>query len=571
LNPSGLARHGGRDFNDGTGSESRGPESSEPEKNEEVRPLVTLAIETSCDDTCVAILEKRGPRAMLLLNDKFTSDNRKFGGVEPITAVESHTANLARIVQIATLALPRDRRRQQRPADIESVPPGRPDFVSVTRGPGMTASLSVGLNMAKGLAVAWGVPLVGVHHMQAHALTPRLVRALKPPSFNEERGEFDPRPSPSFPFLSLLVSGGHTQLLLSRSVTSHAILAEAHNAAVGDMLDKCARAILPPEVLASAEDVMYGAQLESFAFSVKRNDKRNDKRTSKSLSPEFVDPYEHKYGYVYNPPAKRADEIKPYISANGWFLTPPLSERRDMAYDFSGLGGQVQAIMQKNPDMDVPQRQELAREAMRLVFEHLASRAIFALDDLRANEKKKGREQQQQQQQQQPQQQDPTVATTTTTPGVTTLVVSGGVASNRFLRYILKRMLSARGYPDLEILFPPPHLCTDNAAMIAWAGMEMYEAGWHTDLSALPVRKWSMDDGGGDDDAGVDSKEQGGGGEGGERKGGILGMKGWLRLPEPEPEPETTEETVAMERGPGPGILGGVPKRWSRVWIDGER
>jgi tRNA A37 threonylcarbamoyltransferase TsaD len=472
---------------------------------------VTLAIETSCDDTCVAVLEKRGSRAKLLLNTKHTSDNRKFGGVEPITAVESHTANLARLVQVATRALPQARRK--------------PDFVSVTRGPGMTASLSVGLSMAKGLAVAWDVPLVGVHHMQAHALTPRLVRALEPPPSEQEGRGFDPQPSPSFPFLSLLVSGGHTQLLLSRSVTSHAILAEAHNAAIGDMLDKCARAILPPEVLGSAGDVMYGAHLENFAFPVKLG--------SESVLPESADPYERQYGYVYNPPAKRADEIKPYTSpAHGWFLTPPLSERRDMAYDFSGLGGQVQAIMQKNPDMDVPQRQELAREAMRLAFEHLASRAIFALDTLRANEKKHGappsateteRDTSQAIQQQKQQK----------TPGVSTLVVSGGVASNRFLRHILRRMLSARGHPRLAILCPPPHLCTDNAAMIAWAGAEMYERGWHTDLSALPVRKWSMDDGG--EEAGgaarLDGKQEAGEAGKGGGKGGILGMEGWLRLP----------------------------------------
>ncbi|KAK4128209.1 hypothetical protein N657DRAFT_563923 [Parathielavia appendiculata] len=473
-----------RKYATGTGNMER-----RSNENTETGGLLTVAIETSCDDTCVAVLEKRGNRARLLVNTKVTSDNRKFGGVEPTTAVISHTAHLARLVEQAL--------RHLSPTcslGVQSNQRRKPDFVSVTRGPGMTASLSVGLCMAKGLAVAWQVPLVAVHHMQAHALTPRLVNALEGPT-NQEH------PFPSFPFLSLLVSGGHTQLLLSRSVTSHAILAESHNVAIGDMLDKCARTILPADVLASAGDVMYGALLEKFAF------------------PPPPQP-EHDDGYGYEAPAKRADEIRPYTSpTHGWFLSPPFSERRDMAYDFSGLGGQVQALVLKNPDMDVAQRQELAREAMRLAFEHLASRVIFALDAIRARASAAAKDEKQK---------DGGANTTTAIPIAIpkTLVISGGVASNRFLQHILRHMLRARGYPHLEIVCPPPQLCTDNAAMIAWAGMEMYEGGWHSDLSVLPVRRWSMDGGSGDVVDGEQRKKQRGKGT-----GGILGLPGWLRLP----------------------------------------
>ncbi|KAK4242354.1 glycoprotease family-domain-containing protein [Achaetomium macrosporum] len=420
------------------------------------KSLLTLAIETSCDDTCVAILEKSGSAARLHLNSKITSDNRKFGGIQPITAVESHVSHVAPLVESA----------------LQFLPP--PDFISVTRGPGITSSLAIGLTMAKGMAVAWGVPLLAVHHMQAHALTPRLVAALKQPSALSSGGPKKGQ-QPAFPFLSLLVSGGHTQLLLSRSLDSHTILAESPNAAIGDMLDKCARLILPREVLESAGDVMYGALLETFAFPP------SSSKVAQGPNSAVLD-------YDYTPPLKRADEIKRYTSPDhGWTLTPPLVESRRMAYDFSGLGGQVQAIMHKNPDMDEPQRRELARGTMRLAFEHLASRVIFALND-----PQRGGE-----------------AGTAKTPRIKTLVVSGGVASNRFLMHVLRAMLRVRGFGNVEIVRPPAEMCTDNAAMIAWAAMEMWGAGWRSELDVLPLRKWSMDP---------------------EKEGGILGVPGFARI-----------------------------------------
>ncbi len=453
--------------------------------------LLTLAIETSCDDTCVAVIEKYGGCARILLNTKITSDNRKFGGVEPITTIESHTTEMAQLVESALRFLPEADPGADRTGGLSFREPHpvtrrRPDIICVTRGPGMMANLGIGLTMAKGLSVAWQVPLVAVHHMQAHALTPRLVSAINQPwpSETSEEGTTKestllpkaaaPAPNaldiplqPAFPFLSLLVSGGHTQLLLSRSITSHSILAETPNAALGDMLDKCARAILPPSLLSQAQDIMYGAQLEAFAFPGTQDE-------------TTTTPYD--YGYWYTPPARRADEIRPYVSPTfAWSLTPPLSERRDMTFDFSGLSGQVRALTQKNPDMGYPERRELARQAMRLAFEHLASRVLFALDQ------------------------------TSTTP--TTLVVAGGVASNRFLRHVLRAVLDARGHKGLAVSCPPAALCTDNAAMIGWAGAEMYEAGWQSSLRVRPIRKWSMDGGEGED------------GRGG---GGIMGVDGWL-------------------------------------------
>ena len=124
----------------------------------------------------------------------------------------------------------------------------------------MRASLITGIDTAKGLAVAWQVPLLGVNHMQAHALTPRLVSAIEAKSAGIEAA------APAFPYLTLLVSGGHTMLVHSRDLCNHQIYADTVDIAIGDMLDKCARDILPEHVLDSAGGVSYGPVLEKFAF-----------------------------------------------------------------------------------------------------------------------------------------------------------------------------------------------------------------------------------------------------------------------------------------------------------------
>ncbi|KAI1416818.1 glycoprotease family-domain-containing protein [Hypoxylon sp. FL1857] len=446
------------------------------------RRLLTLAIESSCDDTCVAILEKdagTGGAARLLFNKKLTSDNREFRGVNPIVAVSSHTQHLAAMVRESMRYLPevsetraaelRDgsqsdiSSREDNVILVEGQARQKPDFVTVTRGPGMLSNLFTGLDTAKGLAVAWGVPLLGVNHMQAHALTPRLVSALEAGKRNEAQQETQGRGrehAPTFPFLSLLVSGGHSLLVLSRSLTDHAILAATQDIAIGDMLDKCARAIVPPSEIAAAENVMYGPLLERFAFPGGAAD------------------------YDYTAPPKRADEIEIYDSGLGWTLTPPLFRATEMAYKFSGLNGHVQQVLLERPHMDVAERQLLAQNTMRLAFEHLASRLLLALSKSTDGEEAE------------------------LLRSIRTVVVAGGVASNRYLMHILRAILDVRGYSHIELVCPPLPLCTDNAAMIAWTGMEMYEAGWQSELDILAIRKWPL---------------------GPNVDGGILGAPGWKK------------------------------------------
>lgn len=467
---------------------------------------LTLAIETSCDDTAVAILSRtRAGGASLLFNDRISSDNREFKGVHPVVTVQGHNGSLAPLVQRALEALPDvdvvgDREyNTTKTISITTTDGDRkvkrvPDFVSVTRGPGIMANLAVGLNMAKGLAVAWGVPLLGVHHMQAHALTPRLVRALgmKMMGGNEgERQEQESRQnggqdragesiaqsaSPQFPFLSLLVSGGHTQLVHSASLTDHRIVATTGDIAIGNLLDQTARVILPPDVLQASPDVMYGRQLEAFAFP--NTSTSTSTIPSPSNNQDDVIPRQH--ADFFRPATRRQDEITDVPSGYEWTVPLPFRNSRRLAYSFSSIHTHVHRIAAANPSMDTEERRCLARHTMRAAFQHLASRLCLALEDR------------------------PELR-----PAAKTLVVAGGVASNRFLMHVLRETLRARGYPDVSIMAPPVALCTDNAAMIAWTAMEMYEAGYVSDLSVLPIGKWPMDP---------------------EVGPGIMGVDGWLRL-----------------------------------------
>lgn len=419
------------------------------------RPLTTLAIETSCDDTAVAILT-RDPgdgSSRLIFNERISSDHRQFRGIEPLVAVQGHTSALAPLLRRAAERMPS--------RDGGGRAGGYPDFISVTRGPGIMPNLSVGLSTAKGLAVAWNVPLVGVHHMQAHALTPRLVRSLGMGMPVDEGEGAGTTSGPDFPFMTLLVSGGHTQLVHSRSLTDHRIIATTADVAIGNLLDHAARDILPPDVLESAEDVMYGRVLEAFAF------------------PDGGTPEE--YAAAFQPSATRADELVDHPTGYDWVLPLPLRRTRRLEYSFTAIGTTVQRIAKASPSMSVPERRALARHTMAAAFRHLASRICLALEDEQVKWELRD---------------------------TSTLVIAGGVACNHFLLHALRATLEARGHGHIRFVVPPPELCTDNAAMIAWTGMEMFEAGHHTDLSVLAINKWPMDP---------------------DKGPGILGAPGWLK------------------------------------------
>jgi N6-L-threonylcarbamoyladenine synthase len=452
------------------------------------RGLSTLAIETSCDDTCVAILTKdqqdgkirsphsTKPLARLCFNEKITADNSAHKGIHPIEALVSHRANLSKLIARSLRFLPEPDPNQKIPSSKILIGENgavklKPDFISVTRGPGMRSNLSCGLDTAKGLAVAWGIPLVAVHHMQAHALTPRLAMAmekLQSPDLDHpdevEKGHYRDtldnikvKVEPMFPFLTLLISGGHTLLVHSKGLTEHTVLATTADIAIGDALDKIGRLVLSKETLNNIKDTAFARHLSKYAFP------------------------RHKDFAQYPVPAKRMNEIQKPPNRYGWWIQPPFAETKEMAFSFSGISSRVESLWKKRSescDISEDERMLFAQTALGTAFEHLASRTVLALQKMKENGTK-----------------------------ISTLVVSGGVAANDFLQVFLRQFLDARDFREIKLVFPPPHLCTDNAAMIAWTGLEMFEAGFRSDLGCDPLSKWSMDSEGDD--------------------GGIAGIHGW--------------------------------------------
>lgn len=416
---------------------------------------------TDSDDTSVAIVEKtkkaNGNAAKIHFLENVTADTRAHRGIHPIIALESHQDHLAALVQKALNYLP-----EAQPGNSFKLAGGSdrrlPDFISATRGPGMRSNLSVGLETGKALSVAWQIPMVGVHHMQAHLLTPRLVSCL-----NNESDPDPPAMAPELPFLSILVSGGHTMLVQSTRLTDHKVLATSEDIAMGEALDKSARDIVPADLLQYAKSTMYGKTLEKFVFP--------------NGEADFAD---------YKPPATRGNELAKHENKWGWYITTPFANTRMLQFSYSSISSMVGKIVSRRSadgGMSHDERVDLGREVMRVAFEHLASRTVIALEILRPHNTGKDK--------------------------IETLVVSGGVAANQFLMRVLRSFLDVRGFEDIKIVAPPPYLCTDNAAMIGWAGIEMYEAGWRSSLSCRPVRKWSLD-----------PKAQ---------DGGILGPGGWFR------------------------------------------
>lgn len=331
-------------------------------------------------------------------------------------------------------------------------------------------------------AVAWSIPIVGVHHMQAHALTPMMEAALargsagsppitipSPPDNDDDHHD----PPLRFPFLTLLISGKHTMLVHTKSNTAHRILASADTIALGDMLDKCARDILPPAMLPAPDDavVVYPRLLEQFVAD---------------------DPQVRAYKPADAAAAQDAKIPPVYVSAaHGWTLPPPIRTAFNaLQFEFTGFGGHIRKIMQQRQQttettetetttttMDTAERKELAVQTMKLAFEHVLRKVLLALRT------------------------DPDLVAEPPTH----LVLSGGVASNAFLRRVAETTLRARGFGGVRVCAPAVRYCTDNAPMVAFAGAQMYlpqeqdadggeEAGWTTDLRFAPKIKWSMEE-----------------------------------------------------------------------------
>ncbi len=275
-----------------------------------------------------------------------------------------------------------------RKADIS---PSALDAVAATTGPGLIGGVIVGATMAKALAYAWGKPFVAVNHLEAHALSARLSDDV------------------AFPFLLLLVSGGHCQLLAVEGVGQYRLYGQTIDDALGEAFDKTAR--------------LLGL------------------------------------GYPGGPAVERlARQGDP-----GRFALPrPLLGRAGCDFSFAGLKTAVRQTIQAMPAgaADDQRAADLCASFQRACGDVLIDRSRAAIVRFAADYGSCER-----------------------------MVVAGGVAANRYLRGRMEEMLAAEG---MALFLPPPSLCTDNGAMVAWAGLERYRLGQSDPLDTAPRPRWPL-------------------------------------------------------------------------------
>lgn len=393
----------------------------------ERRSYRVLALESSCDDSCIALLDKSqpGPPAILDFTKK-TLDSADLGGIMPTAAHDFHHYTMASLV---SEFCQKHQLTSQNP----------PDLICVTRGPGMTGSLSSSIQIAKGLSIAWNIPIIGVHHMLGHLLIAQLPKSQQP--------EISP---PKYPFLSLLCSGGHTMLVLLKSISDHEIIINVNDIAAGDSLDKCAREL-------GLFGNMLGKELEVYVDAIPQH-----------LKQEF-------------------DTVNTKTRHNSYNLKLPMPFRgpRDLRYpetiqfSFASFLSSIQSYRKQHCQdlpFDTKTNQLLAYKLQETIFDHIIDRMNIALVKHGLNS---------------------TIYASADGKfnGVRDVICSGGVAANKRLREMLATKLNFKSCLQTNPVFhfPDLALCTDNAVMIGVAGIEIFEKlRIKSDLSILPIRRWPM-------------------------------------------------------------------------------
>ncbi|PVF99378.1 peptidase M22, glycoprotease [Serendipita vermifera] len=372
-------------------------------------------MESSADDTGVAIID--GARKKILSNVvmKQHAHHEEFQGIHPQVAIQWHQHNLPFALQRALA---------EAKMDVREV-----DGIAFTRGPGMGGCLSVSVNAGKALAAALNKPIVGVHHMQAHALTPELT---------------NPDGFPGFPFLTLLISGGHTMIVLAYSNRKFKILATSADVAIGNAFDKVARMLhISPDAGKG-----YGAALEAFC-----RESASQRTTNTPLAESVKGEDKRREG------GGRGAPFSPLV-----YSLPNLHQPE--MFSFTGLTAAVQKVVEaQGARLDDSLRVAVAHAFQDAAFSQLESKLKSALRFCQANQ-----------------------------IPIKSLVVSGGVASNLTLRERLRIFLDSFYGDETSLLFPPPELCTDNAAMIAWASVHRFLEGDYDDYGIQPLPKWSLED-----------------------------------------------------------------------------
>ncbi|MBA1242940.1 tRNA (adenosine(37)-N6)-threonylcarbamoyltransferase complex transferase subunit TsaD [Pseudomonas japonica] len=336
--------------------------------------MLVLGLETSCDETGVALYDSEQG----LLGDALFSQidlHRVYGGVVPELASRDHVKRMLPLI-----------REVLGQADRTT---GDIDAIAYTAGPGLVGALLVGASCAQAMAFAWGIPALGVHHMEGHLLAPML--------------EDQP---PAFPFVALLVSGGHTQLVRVDGIGRYELLGESLDDAAGEAFDKTAKLMGLP--------------------------------------------------YPGGPEIARLAEF----GTAGRFTFPrPMTDRPGLDFSFSGLKTFTLNTWQQCKaagDDGEQTRNDIALAFQQAVVETLVIKCKRALKQT----------------------------------GLKTLVIAGGVSANKALRASLESMTGQLGG---GVFYARPRFCTDNGAMIAYAGCQRLLAGQHEGLGIQVHARWPME------------------------------------------------------------------------------
>ena len=338
-----------------------------------------LGIETSCDETAAAVVSDEPPFIRSNVVFSQTAEHRPFGGIVPEVAARAHLDHLDGVIE--------------RALSDAGVGFGDLDAVAVTGGPGLIGGVIVGVMEAKAIALARKLPFIAVNHLEGHALSPRLVADLR------------------FPYLLLLVSGGHCQLLIVEGVGRYRRLGTTIDDAAGEAFDK-------------------GAKLLGL-------------------------------GYPGGPAIERAAAAGDAVR---YPLPRPMAGRAGCDFSFSGLKTALRlAVTRRAGDgaLAVQDAADLAASLQTAIVDSLVDRTAHAIAEFRDRHH-----------------------------DGTSLVVAGGVAANAALR---ARLMDLAALSGLDFIAPPLALCTDNGAMIAWAGLERLKLGLTDGFDFAPRPRWPLD------------------------------------------------------------------------------
>ena len=340
--------------------------------------LTLLGIETSCDETAAAVVRGEPGLPSTILSNVVLSqidEHAPFGGVVPEIAARAHIEHLDGIVAKAM---------REAGASFAQL-----DGIAATAGPGLIGGVMVGLMTGKAIALASAKPLIAVNHLEGHALSARLVEPI------------------SFPYLLLLVSGGHCQLIAVEEVGRYRRYGTTIDDAVGEAFDKTAKLM--------GLGYPGGPALEAIA--------------------------------------RKGDPVR-------YAFPRPMLGRAECHFSFSGLKTAVARVVGAIDPLTDEVRADIAASFQAAVRDVLCDRAQTAMRRF------------------------------ATTYGARPFVVAGGVAANKYLREALAKCAAELGFPPS---FPPPALCTDNGAMIAWAGIERLARGLTDSFDTVPRARWPLD------------------------------------------------------------------------------